>query len=194
MSRLRPPVSEADHRAGSGESVVTLVEYGDYECPYCGEAEPIVQQVRKRMGPRLAFVFRHFPLSTLHPHAEHAAQAAEAAASQGRFWEMHEAIFAGQSALTDRDLVRRAERLGLDAGRVEQELAAGIHAGRVRRDFESGVRSGVNGTPTFFINGWRHDGPWDSTTLLETLEQAARGSERAAGHAESRNAEKRRVP
>jgi protein-disulfide isomerase len=185
MSPLRPPVSEADHRAGSDESVVTLVEYGDYECPACARAEPIVQQVRKRMGPRLAFVFRHFPLSNVHPHAEHAAEAAEAAASQGRFWEMHEAIFARPSALTDTDLVGRAERLGLDADRVEQELAAGIYARRVRRDFESGVRSGVNGTPTFFINGRRHDGPWDLTTLLEALEDAAKESDRASGQAES---------
>jgi len=179
MSPLRPPVSEADHRAGSDEAAVTLVEYGDYECPHRGRAQPIVQEVRKRMGAHLAFVFRHFPLSSVHPHAEHAAEAAEAAASQGRFWEMHEAIFADQSALSDLDLARRAKRLGLDAGRVEEELAAGIHAGRVRRDFDSGVRSGVNGTPTFFINGVRHDAPWDVETLVEALQTAADWSEKA---------------
>jgi protein-disulfide isomerase len=169
---LRPAVSETDHRAGSDDAVITLVEYGDYECPHCGRAQPIVAEVRKRMGARLAFVFRHFPLSSMHPHADHAAEAAEAAAAQGRFWEMHEAIFAQQSALTDADLVRRAKRLGLDAARVEEELAAGIHAGRVRRDFDSGVRSGVNGTPTFFINGVRHDAPWDLETLLGALQAA----------------------
>jgi len=183
MSRLRPPVSETDHRAGPHEAVVTLVEYGDYECPHCGRAAPIVQQVRKRMGSRLAFVFRHFPLRSVHPHAEHAAQAAEAAATQGRFWEMHEAIFADQSALADADLVGRAERLGLDAGRVKQELAAGIHAGRVRRDFNSGVRSGVNGTPTFFINGWRYYGAWDLASLLAALEEAAAASASVAAGA-----------
>jgi protein-disulfide isomerase len=178
VSRLRPPVSEADHRAGSDDAVVTLVEYGDYECPHCGRAQPVLEEVRKRMGSRQAFVFRHFPLTNVHPHAEHAAEAAEAAASQGRFWEMHEAIFAQQSALTDRDLVSRAKRLGLDAGRVEKELAAGVHAGRVRRDFDSGVRSGVNGTPTFFINGARHDGPWEGEALLEALQRAERAASR----------------
>ena len=173
MSGLRPAVSEIDHRSGPATALVTLVEYGDYECPHCGRAQPIVEEVRKRMGRDLAFVFRHFPLASVHPHAEHAAQAAEAAASQGRFWEMHAAIFADQAALTDLDLVRRAQRLGLDAGRLGQELAGGVHAGRVRRDFESGVRSGVNGTPTFFINGARHDGPWDVESLLAALQTAA---------------------
>ena len=181
MSGLRPAVSETDHRAGSDAALVTLVEYGDYECPHCGRAQPIVEEVRKRMGSRLAFVFRHFPLTNVHPHAEHAAQAAEAAASQGRFWEMHAAIFADQAALTDLDLVRRAQRLGLDAGRLGQELAGGVHAGRVRRDFDSGVRSGVNGTPTFFINGVRHDGPLDVETLLEALQAAAEHSPRTVG-------------
>jgi protein-disulfide isomerase len=174
---LRPPVSASDHRAGSGEAPVTLVEYGDYECPHCGRAHPIVQEVRKRMGRRLAFVFRHFPLSSVHPHAEHAAEAAEAAAAQGRFWEMHDAIFARQDALTDGDLVERARRLGLDSGRVQQELLAGVHAGHVRHDFESGVRSGVNGTPTFFINGRRHDASWDAETLLAALEGAIEQSQ-----------------
>ena len=188
MSGLRPPVSEADHRAGSDEAAVTLVEYGDYECPYCGRAQPIVQEVRKRMGARLAFAFRHFPLSSVHPHAEHAAEAAEAAASQGRFWEMHEAIFARQSALTDVDLVQRAELLGLDASRVEQELAAGVHAGRVRRDFDSGVRSGVNSTPTFFINGVRHDAAWDVETLVEALQTAAEWSDKAVSVGTGRGA------
>lgn len=188
MTLLRPAVSEADHRAGSDEAVVTLVEYGDYECPHCGKAQPVVEEVRKRMGSRLAFVFRHFPLSNVHPHAEHAAEAAEAAAGQGRFWEMHEAIFAQQSALTDTDLVRRAKRLGLDAGRVEKELAAGVHAGRVRRDFDSGVRSGVNGTPTFFINGARHDAPWDVEPLLEALHTAAEWAGKAVAGTKGRQA------
>ena len=173
MSHLRPPVSEDDHRVGSPEAAVTLVEYGDYECPYCARAQPIVEEVRKRMGPRLQFVFRHFPLAQVHSHAQMAAEAAEAAAGQGRFWDMHESLFAQQDALEDGDLVRRAHRLGLDVVQFEQELAAGVHTSRVRRDFRSGVRSGVNGTPTFFIDGLRHDGPWDVETLLGALEAVA---------------------
>ena len=169
MSGLKPPVSEADHRLGSDASVVTLVEYGDYECPHCGRAQPIVEEVKKRMGARLEFVFRHFPLSNAHPHAEQAAEAAEAAAAQEKFWEMHASLFARQDALDTADLVARARKLGLDTARFEQELAQGTHASRVQRDFRSGVRSGVNGTPTFFIDGRRHDGPWDADTLLAAL-------------------------
>ncbi len=170
MSRLAPPVSESDHRAGPDDARVTLVEYGDYECPHCGRAYPIVREVQRRMDRRLRFVFRNFPLSEMHPHAEHAAEAAEAAAAQGKFWEMHDRLYEHQDTLEDPDLVRAAKMLGLDACRVEQELADGTHASRVRQDFRSGVRSGVNGTPTFFINGVRYDGPWDLDTLLETLE------------------------
>jgi protein-disulfide isomerase len=170
MSRLQPPVSDADHRAGPEEAPLTLVEYGDYECPHCGRAYPIVQEVQRRMGSRLRFVFRNFPLAEAHPHAEHAAEAAEAAAAQGKFWEMHDAIFEHQAALEDADLVHYAKALALDAGRVKHELTTHVHAPRVREDFSSGLRSGVNGTPTFFINGTRYDGSWDLETLLEALE------------------------
>jgi Na+:H+ antiporter, NhaA family len=173
MSELKPPVSDTDHRQGPGDAAVTLVEYGDYECPHCGHAQPIVEEVRKRMGRRLDFVFRHFPLTNAHPHAAPAAEAAEAAASQGQFWEMHESLFARQDALEPKDFMARARTLGLDAARFQQELADGIHAARVQRDFRSGVRSGVNGTPTFFVNGRRHDGPWDADSLLEALAAAA---------------------
>ena len=172
MSRLRPPVSDADHRAGPDDAPVTLLEYGDYECPHCGRAYPIVREVQRRMGRRLRLVFRNFPLAEMHPHAEHAAEAAEAAGVQGKFWEMHDAIFEHQAALTDADLIRYARSLGLDESRVKDELATGVHAARVREDFRSGVRSGVNGTPTFFINGTRYDGSWDLGTLLEALEGA----------------------
>jgi protein-disulfide isomerase len=175
MSHLKPPVSDSDHRAGSDGAPVTLVEYGDYECPHCGRAHPIVQEVRKRMGSRLRFVFRNFPLAEAHPHAVHAAEAAEAAAVKGKFWEMHDTLFDHQAALEDSDLVRYAKTLALDAGRLKEELAAGNHGDRVRQDFRSGVRSGVNGTPTFFINGARHDGSWDLDRLLEALERAAKG-------------------
>jgi len=174
MSRLTPAVSESDHRAGPDDAPVTLVEYGDYECPHCGGAYPIVREVQRRMGRGLRLVFRNFPLAEMHPHAVRAAEAAEAAAVQDKFWEMHDLLFEHQAALDDSDLMRYAKTLALDTGRVKEELAAGTHAGRVRQDFRSGVRSGVNGTPTFFINGARHDGPWDLEALLEVLERASR--------------------
>jgi protein-disulfide isomerase len=173
MSRLTPPVSDADHRAGPDDAPVTLVEYGDYECPHCGSAHRIVLAVRQRMGPRLRFVFRHFPLAEIHPHAMHAAEAAEAASDQGKFWEMHDALFENQEALEDSDLIRYARDLGLEAARVERELVSGACEARVREQFRSGVRSGVNGTPTFFINDLRYDGPWDPDSLLKALEAAA---------------------
>jgi len=173
VSGLKPPVSPADHRAGPEHAPATLVEYGDYECPHCAAAHPIVHEVRRRLGSRLLFVFRHFPLSNMHPHAELAAEVAEAAAAQGAFWKMHDALFARPDALEDADLLRRALDLGLDAQRVEREIAAGVHRPRVRSDVQSGVRSGVNGTPTFFINGVRHDDAWDVETLVAALTQAA---------------------
>ncbi len=175
MSHLTPAVSDSDHSAGPAAAQVTLVEYGDYECPHCGRAHPIVHEVRKIMGDRLRFVFRNFPLAEAHPHSVHAAEAAEAAGAQGRFWEMHDHLFKHQIALEDENLLRYAQRLGLDTARVKRELEAGTYADRVRADFRSGVRSGVNGTPTFFINGQRLDGPWDRDALLEALERAARG-------------------
>jgi protein-disulfide isomerase len=161
-SRLTPPVSERDHVAGPDNASVTLVEYGDYECPHCGRAYPIVKAVQRELGSQLRFVFRNLPLAEIHPHARHAAQAAEAAAAQGKFWEMHDMIFEHQHALEDADLVGYAKALGLDAEQVARELEAGTYAKRVRDDFRSGVRSGVNGTPTFFVNGERYEGPWEN--------------------------------
>ncbi|MDP9271896.1 MAG: DsbA family protein [Chloroflexota bacterium] len=172
-SVLSVPVSEErDHVQGAADAMVTLVEYGDYECPYCGEAYPIVKRLQRQMGDRLRFVFRNFPISTSHPHAEAAAEAAEAAAAQERFWEMHDRLYENQRRLGDRDLRMYAEAIGLDLDRFERELADGTHADRVREDFMSGVRSGVNGTPTFFINGRRHDGPFDHDTLLGAMNGA----------------------
>jgi len=168
------PVGEDDHSQGPANAPVTLVEYGDFECPHCGRAYPIVQAVQRRIGKRLRFVFRHFPLSELHVHAQHAAESAEAAAAQGKFWEMHDRLFERQFALEDDDLVEYALELGLDAPRVARELAAHTYKPRVRNDFMSGVRSGVNGTPTFFINGVRHDDAWDEESLVAALELAAR--------------------
>ena len=173
MTVLKPPVSSDDHRAGPDGAPVTLTEYGDYECPYCGAAYPIVQEVRRALGPNLRFVFRHFPLSQAHPHAQRAAEAAEAAGAQGEFWKMHDLLFQNHDALEDADLLRYAVSLKLDGERFTRELSSGLHADRVRRDFRSGVRSGVNGTPTFFINGVRHDAPWDLPTLTAALEAAA---------------------
>src|SRR5262249_6617747 len=133
-------IRESDHIQGSETAPVTLLEYGDFECPYCGQAYPIVKQIQRRLDQQLRFVFRNFPISTSHPPAAHAAEAAEAAASQGKFWEMHDLLYEHQRALADRDLVGYAASLGLDEARV-------------REDFMSGVYGGVNGTPTFFING-----------------------------------------
>ena len=170
---LALPISEErDHIDGLPDALVTLVEYGDYECPYCGAAYPIVKEVQARMGDELRFVFRNFPITTSHPHAEHAAEAAEAAAAQGRFWEMHDYLYEHQRRLTDQDLHQYAEELGLDVDRFDSELAKHVHGPRVREDFMSGVRSGVNGTPTFYINGRRHDDSYDAQTLTAALEQA----------------------
>jgi protein-disulfide isomerase len=174
IARLVVPVSERDHVRGPADAPVSLVEYGDYECPYCGQAAAIVAAVRSRLGPRLRFAYRHFPLAEIHPHALRAAEAAEAAGAQGRFWPMHDTLFANQAALEDVDLVRYAAALELDVSRFMDELAAGTWTERVREDFTSGVRSGVNGTPTFFVNGLRHDGPWDADTLTAVLVAAAR--------------------
>jgi protein-disulfide isomerase len=170
---LTMPVSEErDHTQGPADAPVTLVEYGDYECPYCAAAYPIIKQVQARMGDKLRFVFRNFPITTSHAHAERAAEAAEAAATQGRFWPMHDLLFENQTNLRDQDLRAGAERLGLDLELFETELAGHVHAERVREDFMSGVRSGVNGTPTFYINGARHDDSYDLEALLAALERA----------------------
>ena len=169
---LKPPVGPKDHMQGPPDAPVTLVEYGDYECPYCGEAYPVVKAIQKRLGDQVCFVFRNFPLAQAHPHAEEAAEAAEAAASQGKFWEMHDLLYENQDALEPEDLVQYARALKLDPKRFVLEMREHLYAERVREDFHSGVRSGVNGTPTFFINGVRHDGPFDLRSLLAAIEEA----------------------
>jgi protein-disulfide isomerase len=174
------PVSARDHIAGPATAAATLLEYGDYECPACGAAHPIVKQIREALGNRLRFVFRHFPLANMHPHAELAAEAAEAAGAQGKFWGMHDLLYERQDALEDTDLVERAEILGLDIPRFVRELSARIHAPRVREDFMSGVRSGVNGTPSFYINGIRHDGGYDLATLLDAVEMVLEARHKGA--------------
>jgi protein-disulfide isomerase len=173
-SQLVLPVDERDHIQGPDGAPVTLVEYGDFECPYCGMAYPIIQETQRRMGDRLRFVFRHFPITTSHPHARQAAEAAEAAAAQGQFWEMHDLLYENQQTLDRPHLHRFADQLGLDLERFDTDLAERRYEDRVREDFMSGVRSGENGTPSFFINGVRYDGRWDEGHLLRALEHAAR--------------------
>jgi len=170
MSGLVLPVGPRDHIQGPPDAPVTLVEYGDFECPHCGRAYPIVKEIQRSMGEDLRFVYRHFPLTRIHQHAEHAAVMAEVAAQHGKFWPLHDRLFEHQEALEDDELVAHVESLGIDPAWAAAALAQGRFEPRVREDFSSGVRSGVNGTPTFFINGRRYDGTWD--LLLETLRQA----------------------
>jgi protein-disulfide isomerase len=178
-SRLVVAVNEArDHIRGPRRAPLTLVEYGDFECPHCGAAHPVVEAVRRRLGDQMRFVYRHFPLANIHPHAEPAAEAAEAAGAQGRFWEMHDLLFEHQDMLEDRDLLAYAHAIGLDIPRFVAEMENGIHAPRVQEDFLGGVRSGVNGTPTFFINGARYDGPRDVESMVAAFEFVRVGAER----------------
>jgi protein-disulfide isomerase len=170
--KLTLPVSLRDHIQGKDTSPLTLLEYGDYECPYCGQAYPIIKQVQKHFGPKLRFVFRNFPVSQIHPHAQHAAEAAECAATQNKFWEMHDYLYEHQQALDDKHLEKYASELALDLARFKNDMSMHVHAARVREDFLSGVRSGVNGTPTFYIDNTRYNGSWDLETLLETLRSA----------------------
>ena len=174
MATLTTPVGEQDHVQGAEHADVTLVEYGDYECPYCGEAYPIVKEVQERMGARLRFVFRNFPLGELHPHAVAAAQTAEFAAANDKFWPMHDLLFENQRGFTRERFRGLVQELELSPESWAQALEEGTYEARVRDDFRSGVRSGVNGTPTFFINGKRHDGPYDLMSLLGAIDRAAR--------------------
>ena len=167
--RLTVPDSKRDHIRGVATAPISMLEYGDYECPFCAEVQPIVAEIQERLLDDLCFAFRHFPLTTVHPHSEHAAEAAEAADAQGSFWQMHEMLFQNQQALEDEDLVQYASLLGLDEVRLIREVEAGAHAERVRDDFKSGIRAGVNGTPTFFINGERYDGARGLEEMLAAL-------------------------
>lgn len=170
-SKTKPtmPVVGQDHIQGPIDAPLALVEYGDYECPYCGDAYPVVKAIQERLGDRLCFAFRNFPLVTMHPHAKHAAEAAEAAGAQGRFWEMHDMLFENQDALDDANLAEYASALGLDVPRFTDEIRSGAHATRVKEDFRGGARNGVNGTPTFFVNGVRYDGEADASGLFAAL-------------------------
>jgi diadenylate cyclase len=174
-ARLDRPVDGRDHTRGPATAPVTLVQYGDYECPQCGRMHPMVKELQEGLGGRLRFAFRHFPLDPLHPRARRAAEAAEAAASQGRFWEMHDLLYENQEDLEDEDLRRYAAELGLDLGRFEDDLANGRHTERVQEDRHGGERSGVEGTPAFFVNGLRYEGPLGLDGLLAAVEETGPG-------------------
>ena len=175
MTTLKTPVTPEDHVQGPENAPATLVEYGDYECPHCGRAYPIVKRVQKHFGKGLRFVFRNFPLSEMHPHAESAAETVEFAGAHGKFWEMHDALFENQDRLGDPLYLELAQELGLSPAELRQALEEGKYKNRVRADFSGGVRSGVNGTPTFFINGKRHDGPFDYENLVLAIAEATGG-------------------
>jgi protein-disulfide isomerase len=174
MSQLRVPVGPADHSQGNPRAPVTLVEYGDYECPYCGEAYPVLKEVQRRMGDDLRFVFRNFPLAQVHTHALVAAEAAEASGAQGQFWQMHDLLYENQNALGLIHLKAYAKKLALDEARFAQDLEAQTFRPRIEADFREGVRSGVNGTPTLFVNGARYDGAVELEGLLSALRRGAR--------------------
>jgi protein-disulfide isomerase len=173
MGQLTPPVSERDHAVGPAEARVTLVEYGDYECPYCGALHPVIEAARKAFGGNLLFVFRHFPLRSSHPHALAAAKAAEAAGEQGKFWEMHHRLYQRQTELEDEDLLRHAREIGLDVPRFERELGARTHEARIREDLASAAQSGAGGTPSLFINGELYQGSIDRDDVIAALARAA---------------------
>ncbi|HEX9117191.1 MAG TPA: DsbA family protein [Anaerolineae bacterium] len=183
VTRLAVPVSERDHSQGHATAPVTLVQYGDYECPYTRRSTHVVRAIQQELGEQLRFVFRNFPLTEIHPHALAAAVAAEAAAGQGKFWEMHDALFNHQHALGDADLRRYAGELGLDLARFDEDLAGHAFLARIKADVEGGLRSGVRGTPTFFINGIRHDDSWEREVLGATLQRAREHDMKDTDHA-----------
>jgi len=172
LSTLKIDVSDQDHIQGHADAPCTLVEYGDYECPHCAHAHPIVKRVEAHFGDRLRFVFRNFPLTQIHPNAEPAAEVAEFAGSLGRFWDMHDLLFENQSRLGEELFEELSAQLDLEPADMYQALENNTFTNRVRADFTGGVRSGVNGTPTFFINGRRHNGPFDFDGLVRAIEES----------------------
>ncbi len=170
-TRLLLPIHADDHAHGPESAGYTLVEYGDYECPDCGRLFEIIRNLQSALGERLRIVYRHYPLSGIHPRALEAAEAAEAAGQQSRFWHMHDLLFRNQGALERKNLIGYAEALELDVDRFRRELKKRVYEDRVREDFRRGVQNGVYKTPGLFLNGVRHDGAWDSETLLRVLTQ-----------------------
>ena len=170
--KLTLPVSESrDHIQGPATALVTLVEYGDYECPYCAQAYMITKEIQERLGSKLRFVFRNFPVTKIRPHAYEAALAAEAAAAQGKFWEMYDYLFKHGQATTDDNLRRSAASLGLNLTRFDREFLDRMYRSHVDEDIQSGKSSGVKNTPTFFINGELYNGAWDLDSLLGALDE-----------------------
>ena len=167
---LITPVSQNDHGQGPADAPVILVEYGDYQCPHCRLVFYNIKELQERLGNKLRYVYRHLPITSAHPRAQLAAEAAEAAGAQGKFWEMHDMLY-GHEDLDEAHIMQYAEDIGLDMERFQGDLANHVHAERVQQDFEGGIRSGVNGTPTFFLNGERYDGAWDLESLLELVEK-----------------------
>jgi protein-disulfide isomerase len=174
MSVLKVPVSSDDHIQGDEHAEITLVEYGDYECPHCGRAYPVVKRVQTHFGKRLCFVFRNFPLGQIHPYAEDAAEAGEFAAVYGKFWEMHDGIYENQKRLDGELLLELAKSLKLSGPALKKALESGEYQPKIKADFSGGVRSGVNGTPTFFINGQRHDAPFEYEDLVAGINAAVK--------------------
>ncbi len=172
MAQLRVPVTSHDHVIGDENAPVTVVEYGDYQCPHCGAAQPVVAQILRHFQNQLRFVYRHFPLVEVHPVAGPAAETAEFAGSRGLFWQMHHSIFTNQPRLSVPHLAALAAQLKLSPMELRDALAAATFAPKVQSDFVTGVRSGVNGTPTFFVNGVRHDDPYGVATLASAINRA----------------------
>jgi protein-disulfide isomerase len=167
LNPVRPEPSR-DHTQGSPNGPIQLVEYGDFECPACGQVYPAVKALKRELGDQLFFAFRHFPLPQ-HPHAESAAEVAEAAAAQGEFWTMHDALFENQDALSRDTFARLAGRFGLDSQRLAHEMTHGIHRDRIAQDVELGNRAGVNGTPMFYLNGQWYDGDLSPDAILDAV-------------------------
>ena len=163
-------ITPDDWIRGDVEVPVTILEYGDFECPYCGMAYPVLEALVVDYPDMNQLVFRHFPITTTHPHAGLAAEAAEAAGAQGKFWEMHDTLFTNQDRLESEDLRDYAQEIGLNMSRFDQEMKSHAHQDEVRRDFRRGIQDGVNGTPTIFLNGLRYDGPRDYRSLLSVIE------------------------
>jgi protein-disulfide isomerase len=176
MNTLTIPIHERDHLRGSPDASVQLVEYGDFECPHCAAAYVVVKKLERDLPDRLAVVFRQFPLVNVHPHAELAAEAAEAAGAQGKFWNMHDMLFEHQDALAPADLMKYAAALHLDGKRFASDLSGHVFRSKVQDDMKGGLQSGVKGTPTFFINGVLHQGGYDEASLLASIMQVAGSS------------------
>jgi protein-disulfide isomerase len=179
MTTLQNPVTSADHIQGNPDAPVVVVEYGDYQCPYCGEAYSVVKALQKHFGKKLALAFRNFPLTRVHPEAESAAETAEFTGAHGRFWEMHDILYENQDALGPDLYATAVKELGLSETELSQALRQHAFAEKIRADFVGGLKSGVNGTPSFFINGKRHDGAFDFATLVAAIDAELSGRTRA---------------